>query len=103
MAEMIDLHEPQPEKPSWMFLTNHAHVLIAIAADPELRQRDIAHAVGITVGAVQKIIHDLEESGYVAHEKVGRRNHYRVDSEKPLRHPLESDHTVGELLSSLEV
>ncbi len=99
---MMDLHDPEPDIPAWTFLTNHAHVLIAIGRDPELRQRDIAHAVGITVGAVQKIIHDLEASGYVDHEKVGRRNVYRVNTLRPLRHPLEDGHTVGDLLSTLD-
>ena len=52
----MDLVEPEPDLPSWTFLTNHAHVLIAIDRNPELRQRDIAHAVGITVGAVLQLI-----------------------------------------------
>jgi hypothetical protein len=98
----MELVDPQPEIPSWTFLTNHAHVLIAIDRDPDLRQRDISHAVGITVGAVQKIIHELEAGGYLEHERVGRRNHYRVNPDRPLRHPLEDSHTVGELLTSLD-
>lgn len=97
----MDLVEPQPNIPSWTFLTNHAHVLIAIDRNPELRQRDIAHAVGITVGAVQKIIGELEAGGYLTHEKVGRRNRYQVTANHPLRHPLESDHTVEDLLACL--
>ncbi len=47
---MVSLRDPEPAVPTWTFLTNYAHVLIAIARDPGLRQRDIAHAVGITVG-----------------------------------------------------
>ena len=97
----MDLKEPEPDLPSWTFLTNYAHVLIAIHRDSELRQRDIAHAVGITVGAVQKIINELERGGYLSHERVGRRNRYRVNPDLPLRHPLEESHTVGELLASL--
>ena len=98
----MELVAPQPDVPSWTFLTNHAHVLIAIARDGTLRQRDIAHAVGITVGAVQKIIGELEAGGYLSHERVGRRNHYKVTADLPLRHPLEADHSVGELLTVLE-
>ena len=97
----MDLVEPEPDLPSWTFLTNQAHVLIAIDRNPELRQRDIAHAVGITVGAVQKIIGELEDGGYLTHEKVGRRNRYQVTAHHPLRHPLESDHTVQDLLACL--
>ena len=95
------LTDPQLEVPGWTFLTNHAHVLIAISRDPELRQRDIAHVVGITPGAVVRILHDLEENGYVTAERVGRRNRYHINDKAALRHPLESDHTVGELIDSL--
>lgn len=98
---MMVLRDPQPDVPSWTFLTNHAHVLIAISRDGELRQRDIAHAVGITTGAVQKIIDDLERGGYVQRERVGRRNRYVVTADLPLRHPLEHPHTARELLNAL--
>lgn len=93
--------DPQLEVPGWTFLTNHAHVLIAISRDPELRQRDIAHLVGITPGAVVRILHDLEENGYVNAERVGRRNRYTVNDQVTLRHPLEANHSVGDLIDSL--
>ena len=93
--------DPQVDVPGWTFLTNHAHVLIAISRDPELRQRDIAHAVGITPGAVVRILHDLEENGYVTAERVGRRNRYEINTDVTLRHPLEANHVVGDLIASL--
>lgn len=99
---LMDLVDPELNVPSWTFLTNHAHVLIAIDRNPELRQRDISHAVGITVGAVQKIIHELEAGGYLRREKVGRRNRYHVNADLPLRHPLEENHTVADLLNTLD-
>lgn len=86
---------------SWTFLTNHAHVLVAISRDPELRQRDIAHAVGITQGAVTRILADLEANGCVTHERIGRRNRYHIEREATLRHPLESGVTIGELMRVL--
>ena len=89
---------PQPEIPSWTFLTNHAHVLVAISRDPELRQRDIAQLVGITQGAVTRILSELEASGCVTHERIGRRNRYHIDRDTHLRHPLESSSTVGDLI-----
>lgn len=98
----MDLTEPEPDLPGWTFLTNYAHVLIAIDRDPGLRQRDIAHAVGITAGAVQKIIHELERGGYLTHERIGRRNRYQVNVDLPLRHPLENNHTIGDLLDCLD-
>ncbi len=85
-------------RPDWTFLTNHAHVLLCITMDPEIRQRDIARLVGITERAAQKIVSELEEGGYVQRERVGRRNRYEVNVDIPLRHPLESRHSIGELL-----
>lgn len=97
----VSLIEPQLDRPSWTFLTNHTHVLVALSRDPELRQRDIGYVVGITPGAVQRIIDDLERGGYLRREKVGRRNRYEVITSEPLRHPLEHDHTIGEILEKL--
>lgn len=96
------LQAPQTDVPSWTFLTNHAHVLIAIARNPEARQRDIAYVVGVTVGAVQRIISELEDEGYLSSERVGRRNRYQVNDDLALRHPLEDQHTVSDLITSLD-
>jgi DNA-binding transcriptional ArsR family regulator len=92
---------PESTRAGWTFLTNHAHVLIAISRDPELRQRDIGQLVGITEGAVQRILHELEDAGFLHRERVGRRNRYQVDADRPLRHPLERDHTMAEILRSI--
>lgn len=92
---------PEVVRPGWTFLTNHTHVLVAIARDPELRQREIADLVGITEGAVQRILHELEAEGYVRRERMGRRNRYQVQSDRPLRHQLEHHHTVGDILRSV--
>ena len=83
----------------WTFLSNHAHVLVCLAQDPDARLRDVALSVGITERAVQKIVSDLEEAGIIARERAGRRNSYRLRLDVPLRHALESHKTVGTLLS----
>jgi DNA-binding MarR family transcriptional regulator len=97
----MTLVEPQMERPSWTFLTNHAHVMVALSRNADLRQRDLAYVIGITPGAVQRILDDLEHAGYVKREKVGRRNHYEVMTAESLRHPLEEGHNIGELLDML--
>jgi len=84
----------------WTFLTNHAHVLLAVRRDPHARLREIAAAVGVTERAVQLIVADLEAAGYLRRTKVGRRNEYAVLG-GPLRHPLERGHAVDELLDAL--
>jgi DNA-binding MarR family transcriptional regulator len=83
----------------WTFLSNHSHVMICLARDPEMRLRDIAVAVGITERATIRIISELEEAGYVLREKVGRRNRYSIVTEKHLRHPLESHHSIRGILA----
>ena len=85
----------------WTFLTNHSHVLFCIACDPDVRMRDVAHAVGVTERAVQKIVAELEEAGYVIREREGRRNRYEIRAELPLRHPIEAHCEVASLLGIL--
>lgn len=82
----------------WTFLTNHAHVLIALTREPEARVRDIASAVGITERAVHQILTDLEDGGVLQRVRDGRRNHYDVNPDVQLRHPMEAHHRVAELL-----
>jgi DNA-binding MarR family transcriptional regulator len=83
----------------WTFLTNHAHVLLAIAREPTARLRDVAEAVGITERAAQAIVADLEAAGYLRRERVGRRNQYTVNPAGRFRHPVEADRSIGDLLN----
>jgi len=85
----------------WTFLTNHAHVLVLLDRDPDLRMRDLAQQVGITERATQRIIGELVDSGYLTRRRQGRRNTYTVHGDLPLRHPLESQHTVDDLLRAV--
>lgn len=89
------------ESPGWTFLSNHGHVMVCLARDPHARLRDIAAEVGITERAVQGIVADLERDGYLDKERRGRRNHYKLHPELPLRHPVEGHHRLGELLEAL--
>ncbi|MDG4764367.1 MarR family winged helix-turn-helix transcriptional regulator [Solwaraspora sp. WMMD406] len=83
----------------WTFLTNHAHVLLAIARDPDARLRDVADSVGVTERAAQAIVADLEAGGYLRRSRVGRRNHYTVNPAGRFRHPAEADRRIGDLLA----
>jgi DNA-binding MarR family transcriptional regulator len=95
----MDGTDTPPVKPGWTFLTNHAHVLVCISMDPEIRGRDIATRVGITERAAQAIVADLVAGGYVERTRIGRRNHYRIVMDRKLRHPLEHSHRIDELLA----
>lgn len=87
-----------PTAPAWSFLSNHGHILVCIARDPNIRVREIAQAVGITERAVQRILGELEEAGVISRSRKGRRTHYEIDGDLPLRHPVEAEHSIDELL-----
>lgn len=95
---MADKSRSEEENSSWTFLSNHAHVLLCIAADPEIRMRDVALRVGITERAVQRIVAELEEGGYLSVTRNGRRNQYAVNTNLPLRHSLQSHRTLAHLV-----
>jgi predicted transcriptional regulator of viral defense system len=86
----------------WRFITNHAHVLECISADPTVRLRDIAATVGVTERTAAQIVGDLERAGYLTKTRNGRRNHYELHGQLPLRHPHHRHHTVGDLIRFLD-
>ena len=88
---------------SWTLLSNYTYVLLCLAKDPNVRVRDIAKEIGITERAAMRIISDLENEGFLSHKREGRRNHYTLDLNRPLRHNLGSHCTIGTLLSALLV
>ena len=98
MATAFGSDERQEQR-HWTFLTNHAHVLLALSEDAEMRLRDIATRVGITERAAQIIVTDLERGGYVVKQRVGRRNHYTLVRGKHFRHPAEASRSVDALLN----
>jgi len=83
----------------WTIFSNHGHVLVCLAGDPEARLRDVAAQVGLTERAVQTIVRDLQHSGMISISKHGRRNRYRIENKKTLRHDLEAHCTVGALVN----
>ncbi|HET8529182.1 MAG TPA: winged helix-turn-helix domain-containing protein [Gaiellaceae bacterium] len=91
------------DAPGWSFLTNHARVLQAIAADPTIRLRDIAVRAGITERTAAQIVRELERVGYLSKTRTGRRNRYAIHAELTLRHPSHHHRTIGELIRFLEI
>ena len=90
--------EPPETHSAWSFLSNHGHVLLCIARDSNVRVREIARDVGITERAVHRILGELEEAGVIVRTRNGRRTHYEINERLPLRHPIEAEHSVGELV-----
>lgn len=96
---MRDSQQTNRTKPTgWTFLTNHSHVLITLALEPDLVLREVAERVGITERAVQKIVQELEEGGVLVRTREGRRNRYRIKEGRALRHPVEGHRRVRDLL-----
>jgi DNA-binding IclR family transcriptional regulator len=86
------------EGTTWHFLTNHSHVLLCISENPDITVRELAQQVGITERAVMRIIGELDEGGVLERTREGRRNHYTIDADLHLRHPVENHCTVGDLI-----
>ncbi|MFN7520853.1 MAG: winged helix-turn-helix transcriptional regulator [Lysobacteraceae bacterium] len=91
--------KPADSDAQWTFLSNHTHVLVCLAADPEQTLRDVAAKVGITERAVQRIVADLEAAGVLERGREGRRNRYALHLDARLRHPLEQHCSIGDLLA----
>jgi DNA-binding MarR family transcriptional regulator len=87
--------------PAWTFLSNHAHVLICLYRNPESLLKEVARQVGITERAVQRIVTELEEGGYLSRKKAGRRNTYILDLSLQLRHPVEANAQLKDLVRLL--
>lgn len=84
---------------AWTFLTNHSHVLLCLAAEPELALREVAQRVGITERSVHRIVGELEAAGCLERSREGRRNRYAIRRSVALRHPIESHRRVGDLIA----
>ena len=89
-------------RPGWTFITNHGLVLSYISGNPISTAREIAGHIGVTERTTHKIIADLEIGGCIERRKNGRRNVYRVDDSRPLRHPTIRTATVSDLLGAIK-
>ena len=85
----------------WTFLSNYSHVLVCIAHDSDVKLKEIAELVGVTERAVHRIVTELEAAGAITRWREGRRNHYEIEFDAPLRHPLEAGKTIGDLLAAM--
>ncbi|MCI4063934.1 MarR family winged helix-turn-helix transcriptional regulator [Micromonospora sp. R77] len=99
MSDMATTAGENGSSRNWTFLTNHGHVLLAIARNPTARLRDVADEVGVTERAAQAIVADLEADGYLHRTRVGRRNEYTVNPSGHFRHPAEAAQRIGALLA----
>ena len=85
----------------WSFFSNHAYVLVCLAANPHARLRDVANQVDITERTVLRLVTELEAADVLERVKAGRRNHYIINRHAQLQHTLDSHWTVGDLLTAV--
>lgn len=100
-GEAGSMHNQQKTE-NWTFFSNNAHVLVCLTRMPQPTTREIAHQVGITERAVQRIVKRMVEAGVLKIQKEGRRNRYELDLDQRLRHPLESHKTIGEFIRMID-
>ena len=98
---MVKKSVPIESAQNWTFLSNHAHVLVCVAKNPDMRLSEVAELVGVRERTVHRIVHELIDAGYISVTKVGRNNVYAVDLDKPLRHPLEAEHNIQAIVVPL--
>ena len=98
---MVKKSVPIESAQNWTFLSNHAHVLVCVAKNPDVRLSEVAELVGVRERTVHRIVHELIDAGYISVTKVGRNNVYAVDLDKPLRHPLEAEHNIQAIVAPL--
>jgi DeoR/GlpR family transcriptional regulator of sugar metabolism len=85
----------------WAFITSHAAILIEVHRNPNATVRELADAADLTERQAHRVLGDLVEAAYVMRTRVGRRNTYRVNPDRPMRHRSVAHHRIGELLTAL--
>ena len=97
------LEEPERRETAsrWTLISNHGACLIYVAEHPRATVREIAQAVDVTERATARIMRDLRTAGYIAAQRVGRRNVYQLDASMPLRHPVGERRLVRDFLAGL--
>lgn len=82
-------------------LSMHGLVLLSMAGNPDVTTREMAKKLGVAERSVQRAVSDLDSSGYIKREKVGRRNHYDVNRKKLLRSSVKQHKSVDNLLTKI--
>jgi len=83
------------------FLAPYGLCMLLLAANPFLRHREIAAALGVTQRYCEKVLANLLATGYLSLTHVGRRNLYEVRGDMPLMFPGEGTVTVATMLAAL--
>jgi predicted transcriptional regulator len=82
----------------WTFLSSHGLVFEYVATHKNCVAETMSREIGITQRVIFMILKDLENEGYITRNKIGRCNHYLINAGLPMRHHLDSNRTVREIL-----
>ena len=85
----------------WYHVSSHGAVLFCIAADPDCTIREIAEAMCLTRRTIWGIIGDLRRASMLRVRKEGRKHHYTVNLDAPLRHPILKGYALHALLGDI--
>lgn len=85
----------------WTFITNHGAVLALVAKHSNMTIREIAVKLMLTERPIRRILADLEASGYLYKQRIGRNNRYKVNLSLDLRRNGLHVGTVGALIQFL--
>ncbi len=86
---------------NWYHVSSHGAVIYCIAADPDCTTKEIAQALCVTRRTVWSIIRDLRRAGMLHVRIEGRRHHYTVNPNAPLRHPALKRFTLSAILGDI--
>lgn len=87
--------------PQWTFITNHGAVLALVARHSDMTIREMAVELALTERPIRRILVELEVSGYLHKQRIGRNNRYTVNLSLCLRRSDLHKATVGALIQLL--
>ena len=87
----------------WHFVTNHTQVLLCIAANPDIRLRDIAERVGTRSARPSGSLPTWSWRATSCASGRGAENEYAINREQEMRHPAQFGLKIGPLLNLLRM
>ncbi len=75
--------------------------MLFVAANPDVRLRDLADALEVTERTAYSIVVDLTDAGYLVKRRDGRRNRYEIQEHLALHDSIGRRPTIGDVLDLL--
>lgn len=103
-GELEAAADPRPPAPDldcafgWSFLTKHAHVLICLERDPQIRIRDLAARIGLSPRVAMRILDDLEGAQHITRRRDRRGTRYEVHHHQSRPCPVVGEMNIAALI-----